>query len=106
MYNLQNVCLILTNNNYISLKGTLCKNKNNAKKCAAFYACIELYKAEALDDRMLPMQIEDKSLFTESYWFPHWDEKDLEEQASYKRETMTHIEVSYFILSFINKIMK
>ncbi|VVC42507.1 Hypothetical protein CINCED_3A023563 [Cinara cedri] len=71
------------------IDGAFCKNKKNAKKSAAFNACVELYKCGALDDRLLPIQVKNKPIFKDVNWFPHWDEKDIE-AASYNLKPGTN----------------
>lgn len=94
-----NVCLNVANDNCISKQGKLCKNYDVAKKNAAFNACRMLYKAEALDDYMLPIRIENKSVFTDSYWFPHYADESFK---TYKveLERTVRVQVIYYILLF------
>lgn len=86
-------------------KGIFCKNKKNAKKSAAFRACIELYKVGALDDNLLPISIKNKPIFNDIKWFPHWEETDIEalkyklKPGTNKMKRMVHIEVIYFIFT-------
>lgn len=86
------------------MKGIFCKTKKNAKKAAAFNASIELYKAKALDENLLPVNIENKFLVNNSKWFPHWVEEDIEackynlKPGSNKMKRMVHIEVCIFEL--------
>ncbi|KAF0759177.1 endoribonuclease Dicer-like, partial [Aphis craccivora] len=72
--------LILPINSVIKtpIDGLFCKNKKNAKKSAAYNACIELYKAGALNEYLVPMDIKDNATFNDLKWFPHWDENDIE----------------------------
>lgn len=86
------------------IKGICCANKKNAKKSAAFRACIELYKVGALDDNLLPINIKNKPIFNDKNWFPHWEDNDVEalpyklKPGTNKMKRMVHIEVIYSIL--------
>lgn len=80
-------------------QGIFCANKKNAKKSAAFNACIELYKIGALDEYLLPINIKNTAIFNDLKWFPHWDEEDIEaskyklKPGTNKMKRMVHIEV-------------
>lgn len=96
------------------MKGIFCKTKKNAKKSAAFNACIELYKAKALDENLLPVNIANQYLINNLKWFPHWVEEDMEaskynlKPGTNKMKRMVHIEVSIFQLYqllFVNIIL-
>ncbi|XP_026808824.1 endoribonuclease Dicer-like isoform X3 [Rhopalosiphum maidis] len=71
------------------IDGIFCANKKNAKKSAAFNACIELYKAGALDEYLLPTSIKNNAVFSDLKWFPHWDETDIE-ASNYKLKAGTN----------------
>ncbi|XP_027844608.1 endoribonuclease Dicer isoform X4 [Aphis gossypii] len=80
------------------IDGIFCASKKNAKKSAAFNACIELYKVGALDEYLLPISIKNNAVFNDLKWFPHWDEKDIEasnyklKPGTNKMRRMVHIE--------------
>ncbi|XP_060881396.1 endoribonuclease Dicer-like isoform X5 [Metopolophium dirhodum] len=80
------------------IDGIFCANKKNAKKSAAFNACIELYKIGALDEYLLPINIKNTAVFNDLKWFPHWDEEDIEasvyklKPGTNKMKRMVHIE--------------
>lgn len=84
-------------------QGVFCSSKKNAKKSAAFNACIELYKVGALDERLLPISIKDNAVFTDLKWFPYWDEEDIEaskynlKAGTNKMKRLAFIKVSYCI---------
>jgi len=82
-------------------QGIFCTNKKDAKKSAAFNACIELYKVGALDDYLRPMSIENTAYLNILKWLPHWDEEDMK-QSKYnskagteKMKRIVHAKVSY-----------
>jgi hypothetical protein len=89
------------------LKGIFCRTKKNAKKSAAFNACIELYKAKALDEQLLPVNIANKFLINNLKWFPHWVEEDMEackynlKPGTNKMKRIVHIEVCIFYLYYL-----
>lgn len=65
-----------------------------------------LYHAGALDDNLLPISIKNKSIFNDSTWFPHWDEKDVEankyelKPGTNKMKRMVNIKVRNCFLFF------
>ncbi|XP_016665103.1 endoribonuclease dcr-1 isoform X5 [Acyrthosiphon pisum] len=80
------------------IDGLFCTNKKNAKKSAAFNACIALYKIGALDENLMPINIKNTAIFNDLKWFPHWDEGDVEatkyklKAGTNKMKRMVHIE--------------
>uniref|UniRef100_A0A2H8TDA5 Endoribonuclease Dicer n=1 Tax=Melanaphis sacchari TaxID=742174 RepID=A0A2H8TDA5_9HEMI len=85
------------------IDGRFCANKKNAKKSAAFNACIELYKVGALDESLLPLNIKNTDIFNDSKWFPHWDKEDIEasnyklKAGTNKMKRMVHIECPTYL---------
>ncbi|XP_050430735.1 endoribonuclease dcr-1 isoform X3 [Adelges cooleyi] len=87
-----------------AIDGKVFRSKKNAKKSAAFNACIELYHADALDDNLLPATIKNKPIFKDLNWFPHWVENDVE-VTDYKPGTnkMKRI-VKIYSPSYLNNV--
>lgn len=89
------------------MKGVFCNTKKNAKKSAAFNACVKLYKAKALDEHLLPVNITNELFVNNLKWFPHWVEKDMEackynlKPGTNKMKRMVDIEVSIMKLHAI-----
>ncbi|XP_022180231.1 endoribonuclease dcr-1 isoform X3 [Myzus persicae] len=71
------------------IDGIFCATKKNAKKSAAFNACIELYNVGALDEYLVPVSIRNSGIFNDLKWFPHWDEEDIE-ASKYKLKAGTN----------------
>lgn len=92
----------------IFFQGIFCATKKNAKKSAAFNACIELYNVGALDEYLVPVSIRNSGIFNDLKWFPHWDEEDIEaskyklKAGTNKMKRMVHIKVSYSIKLYIS----
>lgn len=92
-------------------KGLFCKTEKNAKKSAAFNACIKLYEIGALDEKLYPINTKHKTIFNNLKWFPHWIEEDNEadkfklEPGTSQMKRMVEIEVNYNILFSVKYLL-
>lgn len=84
------------------VQGISCAIKRDAKKSAAFNACIKLYKIGILDEHLMPKSVENIVQNYLKKWFPHWRHREIEhskcqlnlEAPELKKRRRVHFKVS------------